>query len=747
MRRLLLLAFIISGFIQQITAQTFEIRTIEGDQGYLCVQMQETSGIGTPQTTNNVTDIVFQVKWLQSLGDVDLGSIICSDYEIAKSGIRSTQGAYYYQEFYADNTPYLFPENWIQNTWVTIAMLEVGTGNGSGTFEVGDNLFVATGVNIGVDLTDYTPTVNGQADNYDYPTIIYDYVWTGSGTPSAFQDENSWSLAGNWEGTCGEAVSAGPTASNNCYIPGGVSNYPENVYSALLSGQTGAVNNLRIGYGASINFGIQSTSQELLSISGKLDVYGTLTVKADGSVTVTGNTYIDAATSLIVEADANGSGSFIDNGTITYGGSGSAKVQTYLTNSAGVGFFDMHLIGPTISGATLNDFNIVDGSTYAYWWDESVLSASGWTNFYAITDAVQQGEGIGLSTTDNTTHTLEMTGDVVTGNVTNSLTYSNNHLELISNPYPSSVDFDALSTANSSVILDKYWIYDPVADNYVARAGGSGGSQYVQVGQGLFVETLASGTFTFTNTERAHSTDPFRNSVSNILTVHATGGQAEFRDEMIIRFDENATSGYDKNIEAVKWDSQNENATMIRSIAEDNTELAINVLPLDDIYRNMTSVPMHFECGYSSTYNLSFYDMDSFVQDIDIYLEDKQTGGDWIYVKDNPDYVFTATADDDKDRFVIHFSGPDNISESSETNNVNIYGSGYYAYVTNNTDSDIYKVQIYSMSGEKIKDIENVLLKKSKHFVSDKPGYYVVRVITGEGVYIGKILTGWVNRY
>ncbi|MCF8347244.1 MAG: hypothetical protein K9G61_00400, partial [Bacteroidales bacterium] len=393
MKKNLFLTLMLSSFALLSIGQSFEIRTTEGDEGYLYVQMRETSGTGTPQTSDQLSDLVFQIKWLSSLGNVDMGNVICSSYEITKSGTRSVQGGYYYQEYYADNTPFAFPENWTQNIWVTIAKMEVGTGSGTGTFEIGDNAFVPTGVNIGVNLVDYTPTVNGSATNLSFPTVVYDYVWTGAGINTGFQNEFSWGQGANWKGTCSDTpLGAAPSVGSNCYIPAGLSNYPANVNAAFMAG-TGLANNVRIASGASVNFGIATNVSELLNISGDLVVDGTLSINPKSFITVTGSTTINSAEGIVVQADASGVGSFIDNGTITYGGSGSAKVQTYLSNAAGAGSFYIHQVGPTVddegysgsgTGADLSAFNVASGSTYAYYWDESeVLSGDndqGWKN-------------------------------------------------------------------------------------------------------------------------------------------------------------------------------------------------------------------------------------------------------------------------------------------------------------------------------------------------------------------------------
>ena len=332
-----------------------------------------------------------------------------------------------------------------------------------------------------------------------------------------------------------------------------------------------------------------------------------------------------------------------------------------------------------------------------------------------------------------------MTGALVTDNVSSpALTYSNNHYELISNPYPSSIDFDGLAGDNSTVVQNKYWIWDPANGNYVARASGVGGTQYIQVGQGFFVETRQAGTFNFTNARRSHSTAPFRNVTANILTVRTVGGMEGYKDELIIRFDDDATSGYDIEIEAVKWNSMYDDATMIRSIAEDDTELAINVLPLESLNDDMVSVPVHFQCGYNSEYTLSFFDMETFDYGTEIWLEDKQVGGDWISINYNPDYYFTATPQDPIDRFVIHFFGPTSIDELNN-NAIKIYSDINYAYIINKGNERIKEIQVYDLLG-------NLIIHKTKPdnsfiklYVNEVKAYYIVKVITDKHIYTEKV--------
>ncbi len=729
-----------------VSAQTFEIRTVENEIGYLTVQMRETSGTGTPTTATNIVDITFVVRY--PAGAVDL-ELLCStnDYNIM-DGLNGeqTEGGYDYHYWNASNTPFNPPNNWTTGEWEDIAVFKATGATGSGLFEIAPNNWDGRSLNWNQEGTDFTPSINGDV-TYSYPTLVYNYVWKGGSAPPP--NFKKWNVSGNWNNECGSSAGAYPWGggNENVYIPSGLSNYPEQTSGG--DDYAFICDYLLIENGAHItvpDLSGQTSTYTYFRVNNDAIINGKLYLPALGYATIVGSTQIDAAEGIEVQADATGVGSFIDNG-ITYGTSGSGKVQTYLTNTATAGSFHQHTVGPTVDvgsagGATLSAFDLVAGSTYAYDWDEAQPVADGWQNIYSNSYLVATGDGIALSTTDATDHTLEMTGEFITGSTSSpALTYSNNHYELISNPYPSSIDFDAFAAANSSDINNGYWIWNPGTGNYEARAGGTGSQQYVQVGQAFFVETKSGvGTVQFTNALRTHSSDAFRDILPNMLTMNVSGGDMGYSDELIVRFTEDATNGYDVNLDAEKWNSMYDDATMIRSIAEDGSELAINALPLEGLQGDMVSVPVNFQCGYTAQYTFDFEGIDSFEAGNEVWLEDKKDNDKWIYLNNNPHYTFTATSYEPNDRFIIHFFGPTSINDKDEAK-VDIYSWRQYAYIKNVTNEKIKKVSIYNMAGSLVSEREVPNGQKlSKIWVSDHMAYYIVQVITESGVYTNKIL-------
>ncbi|MFK7948070.1 MAG: T9SS type A sorting domain-containing protein [Saprospiraceae bacterium] len=161
--------------VHMATAQSFEIRTINKGNGEIGVEMRETSGT-TPSSSDFLTDMVFGLKWSDTY-NVDLGNITNIGYNIIKSGTRQTSGSYHFQAFAANATPFNFPTSWTMNVWTEIMSISnTQNSTGTGDFEICEVGFnVTTEPNIGVNLMDYTPIINGSAMNVALPVEWLDF--------------------------------------------------------------------------------------------------------------------------------------------------------------------------------------------------------------------------------------------------------------------------------------------------------------------------------------------------------------------------------------------------------------------------------------------------------------------------------------------------------------------------------------------------------------------------------------------
>ncbi|MFZ4635343.1 MAG: hypothetical protein ACOYNO_14150, partial [Saprospiraceae bacterium] len=179
-----ILILLLSAFTLQ--SQTFEIRTTNIGGGVIGVQMRETSGVNLPNTNDDaLVDLSFSICWPSSY-NINLGTIVNASptYGIKKSGGEVTNMVLgvEYQSFFADGLPIDFPQNWVVNQWYTIMTISNNlAGVGFGTFSICPNtppLNLERNMSIGDkntnDINDYTPAINGVAQNVQIGPLVLD---------------------------------------------------------------------------------------------------------------------------------------------------------------------------------------------------------------------------------------------------------------------------------------------------------------------------------------------------------------------------------------------------------------------------------------------------------------------------------------------------------------------------------------------------------------------------------------------
>jgi hypothetical protein len=467
-----------------------------------------------------------------------------------------------------------------------------------------------------------------------------------------------------------------------------------------------------------------------------------LDFQPNSGLTASGATTISDAGALKVLATVAGIGSFIDNGTITYGALGSASVETFLANAGAVGTFYMHQIGPTVvqtppgGGINLGALDLVTLGTYAYFYQESNNT---WVNVYDPNTLVPTTKGLILSTDDQTNHTITLTGQLVTGAVISlPLGFSGNNIDLISNPYPSSIDFDLFYGNNIGTIGSTYYIWDPTIGSYKSYTNGVGGSltDAIVPGQGFFVTTTAAAPVIFNNGQRVHATGPLvKDMTPYMLTLEAAGNT--FKEYTHIHFMEDATYNYDVLYDAHKWASVFDNATEISTLSADLQALCMNSNPM--LGNGLHSVPMTFTCGAEGTYTIAASGIETFDAGTEIYLEDLLAGGEWYNLVANQVYEFTATPSDDPNRFIVHFFGPAGINDLSSSP-IRIYGWQQDAYIINRGNETIKECVVYDMMGRELFRATLPNSTVNKVTIGDVSAYYIVKVITKEGrIYNDKV--------
>jgi hypothetical protein len=496
-----------------------------------------------------------------------------------------------------------------------------------------------------------------------------------------------------------------------------------------------------------------------LLVNNNLNITSVHGLSTIGEVTVNGQTNVLSEQGLIIKANETGVGSFINHGELNFTSYAGAKVETCISSS--VGNYFMHFVGPTlldsaisyrsgnISGVRLQQFTMDDLTTNQYEWnaltDTTNHQVYPWIQVQPMDYNVPSGNGIAVANWVSGSNTMDMVGTIISEEVSyNVRPHPNNNLELVSNPFSSAISFDELYHYgnNADVIKGHYWIYDASTGNYYGGAQASN-SGTIQVGQGFFVEVNGDGgTLVFSPTIRTHSNEAFRDAQFNILKMKVTGGAGGYSDEMTIRFDDLATNAYDENLEVKKWNSFGADATMLRSIANDGSELSVNTLPLESLNNPMTSIPIHFECGYDAEYTFNFSGMETFEYATSIWIEDLQTGT-WNSVSEtNPVVIFNGSPNDNKERFVLHFMGPTAVQEintAKKPYTVQVYSSNDKIYIRNTSNEIIKDVTIFNILGQEIYRNNAPEQELNQIKIQGTTGYYVVHVRTDQSEYAEKI--------
>ncbi|NOU45636.1 MAG: hypothetical protein HOO86_01085, partial [Bacteroidales bacterium] len=309
--------------------------------------------------------------------------------------------------------------------WQTATGLEAASIGSDPQFTSTTNLLPVAGsatIGAGTPISGFTTDITGAPRSLTAPTIgayeVSTLTWTGT-------TDNDWNTSTNWNP---EGI---PFASTNVIIP--------NVTNAPLINQSitnpAQCNNLTIEAGAvlTINYGKALT------------VNGTLTNNA-------------GVTGLLLKSDATGTASLIHNTANV-----DATIERYIDGNTVInGTFDFHLVSiPLSAPVTSAQFN----SMYLYEFDATTQT---WVSLGSSTStplAINKGYMVFYP---NTNTTISFAGQLNSGTFTTSTpTDAVDEFNLVPNPYPSAIDWDAATGWTKTNVQDAFYIWNPVSNNYV----------------------------------------------------------------------------------------------------------------------------------------------------------------------------------------------------------------------------------------------------------------------------------------
>ena len=279
---------------------------------------------------------------------------------------------------------------------------------------------------------------------------------------------------------------------------------------------------------------------------------------------------------------------------------------------------------------------------------------------------------------------------------------------LIGNPFPFNIDWDEY--VETSSVYDGFATLNAEEGGYKYNVNGT-----IKAGEGFMIKTLegVDQYIRFSkNTSKSYRTK--YNSI-NITVSNKTSS-----DNVIIRFNDEKASGFPKllnfnnNIAAVYVKDENINYGILN-------------------YNNdIKEIPLYFDAKEMGTYTLTF-DVKGDYENL--YLLDKMTG-EKVNVLLEDKYSFTATSNDNPDRFVLR------LAQSSQPE-----AHSHFAYI-NNSDIVIFDIEgeaqiriidalgrcVYN--GECSDEIHRV--DAASHVLTS--GVYMIQKIDDKGINIQKII-------
>ncbi|MBS1526686.1 MAG: hypothetical protein JST19_13600 [Bacteroidetes bacterium] len=323
---------------------------------------------------------------------------------------------------------------------------------------------------------------------------------------------------------------------------------------------------------------------------------------------------------------------------------------------------------PTYSISGDGNYNIPVGNGYLFYFRGSrkqALLATLTTAGAAATTDTLNAVGV-LNQGPVTVHDWYTPASGNLGYTTTSNDATIEGMNLVGNPYASSINWDNFSSTNSSAAIygpnvSKYsYKLIPTglqgSGNYDVYQAGTGGigtqgtsnANIIASGEGFFVQAInASASLKFTESAKTSTLVTGSNLYMSTFIANAVPQYLRLQlamdtvntDGIIINFDPSAKAAFDPSEDARY--KVGTGKVSLSSLSRDNVALAINQLPLS----NGLVIPLKVSASAGGTYKLNMKSISGIPQIYDIWLKDAVTK-DSVNMRATASYSFTINTSD-----------------------------------------------------------------------------------------------------
>ena len=455
------------------------------------------------------------------------------------------------------------------------------------------------------------------------------------------------------------------------------------------------------------NMSVASTSYTSIFTAGQ-------TLK--GIVLVNGNLHPLSRLTLLSDATQT---ALID-GTGTGNVVSKLSIQRYLPNS-----FGYRYITSPFQTCTVNAFssyvNLGASFPLFYSYDESKVG-TGWVTYTTSTNALNPTAGYCANFgTSMTPVTLNIPGLVTNGAISTGTLYNHNNtytlgFNLIGNPYPSPVDWNAASGWTKTNIDNALYYFNPGTTDqytgayatYINGVSSDGiATNIIPAMQGLFIHVTngsypVSGSLGFSNAVRVNNLSPafHKETQSDTLEfLRLTAGYPGegITDPAVIYFDNKATRNFDKEYDALKLMNTDLRIPNLYSVSGDTMRLSINSIPVPG--DSIQTIPLGLRVTQDGWVEIKAHDI-RMPDNLYVFLKDAGAG----LIQDlsrNPLYRVNLVSGNYDGRFFIVFSKTDLRYKPGQDQDFYVYSSGGRLYVYLNLDQgEICNLVINNMLGQ-----------------------------------------------
>jgi len=500
------------------------------------------------------------------------------------------------------------------------------------------------------------------------------------------------------------------------------------------------------------SFTLTSTSSTNLAQMANLTITGdaSLTIASTSFLTVSGTLLNSSGTDgLVLQSDASGSASLIQSSA-----SVNATQQRYIA-----GWSDNHgwhfLSSPVASQAISPEFVDVTANPMSalvdfYRWSEPLDL---WVNIKNLSSTYNQGSGEVYFSNEVSPAFVNGKGylvayqSLVTKNFSGTLNYESVSVtglskteatgysgwNLIGNPFPSAIQW-GLETWSMTNVDDNCQIWN---ENNAGYTVVSSGNNIIPAMNGFMVHASVNGaSLTIPTAARVHDITSWYKGAQvyeNGIVLKAIDPEGSTAQESVIRFDANASEGYD-----TKYDSYFLSGYAPRFYSRSLDEnYALNTLPTLTEERQ---IPLSFVKNGSTNFFIQAEGMETLNPPYPLYLTDLKTNTTQN-LTNNPIYTFTAEEGDDPNRFLLHFQavGIDEPTTSGQTLPIVVWNHENTLTVSN-PEQLPGEIMVYNITGQTalMANLENVTKQTIPHQLIE--GIYVVQVSVKGKVKNQKIL-------